>query len=131
SGRPFTVNQTTNNVGTNMFGLPDMAGDAKGAETVDNWFNTAAFTPVAPGVFGNEQRNQLRGPGFQSLDMTVQRAVRLGGATSLTLRWDVFNLFNATNFGLPNRNLSGGDVGTITSLSGDARVMQLAIRLTF
>src|SRR5262249_48700191 len=27
SGRPFTVNQSNNNVGTNMFGLPNMNGD--------------------------------------------------------------------------------------------------------
>ena len=49
----------------------------------------------------------------------------------LTLRWDVFNLFNTTNFGLPARNISGGDVATITSLSGDARITQLAIRFGF
>jgi hypothetical protein len=29
------------------------------------------------------------------------------------------------------RNISGGDVRTITSLSGDARIMQLAVRFTF
>jgi hypothetical protein len=131
SGRPFTVNQSNNNVGQNMTGLPDMTGDWHGAETIDQWFNTAAFTPVASGVFGNEVRNQLRGPGFQSFDLTVQRLIHFGGRYALTLRWDAFNLFNKTNLGLPARNISGGDVGTISSLSGDARTMQLAIRLTF
>ena len=131
SGRPFTVSQSTNNVGTNMFGLPDLTGDPVGAQTVDKWFNTSAFTPVASGLFGNEQRNQLTGPRFQSFDMTLQRAIKVGGRANLTLRWDAFNLFNTTNFGLPNRNISGGDVGTITSLSGDARSMQLAVRMTF
>jgi hypothetical protein len=131
SGRPFTVNQSNNNVGQNMTGLPDMTGDWKGPETIDKWFNTAAFTPVASGVFGNEQRNQLRGPGFQTFDLTVQRVIRFGGRYGLTLRWDAFNLFNKTNLGLPARNISGGDVGTITSLSGDARIMQLAVRFTF
>jgi hypothetical protein len=131
SGRPFTVNQSNNNVGQNMTGLPDLTGDWRGPETIDKWFNTAAFTPVASGVFGNEQRNQLRGPGFQSFDMTVQRIIKFSGRYSLTLRWDAFNLFNKTNLGLPARNISGGDVGTITSLAGDARVMQLAMRFTF
>jgi hypothetical protein len=63
--------------------------------------------------------------------MTVQRIVKFNSRYSVTLRWDAFNLFNKTNLGLPARNISGGDVGTITSLSGDARIMQLAIRFGF
>jgi hypothetical protein len=44
----------------------------------------------------------------------------------------VFNLFNTTNFGLPNRNISDATtVGTISSLTSDARIIQLAVRLTF
>jgi hypothetical protein len=132
SGRPFTVNQSNNNVGQNMTGLPDVTGDTEGPETVDKWFNTAAFTAVASGAFGNEQRNQLRGPGYQSFDLTIQRIIRFGSRYGLTVRWDAFNLFNQTNFGLPNRNLADGPTfGTISSLSGDARIMQLAIRFTF
>ncbi|HTI38380.1 MAG TPA: TonB-dependent receptor [Vicinamibacterales bacterium] len=131
SGRAFTVNQSNNNVGNSMTGLPDLTGDPEGAKTVDQWFNPKAFTPVSSGVFGNEQRNRLRGPGFQSFDLTVQRIIRFGDRYGLTLRWDAFNLFNKANFGLPNRNISGGDVATITSLAGDARVMQLAVRFTF
>ena len=49
SGRPFTVNQSNNNVGQNMTGLPNQVGDPDGPETVDQWFNTAAFAPVAVG----------------------------------------------------------------------------------
>jgi hypothetical protein len=131
SGRAFTVNQSNNNVGQNMTGLPDETGDPSGDKTVDQWFNPAAFTPVASGVFGNEKRNTLRGPGYQSFDLTIQRIIRLNDRYGLTLRWDAFNLFNTANFGLPARNISGGDVATITSLAGDARIMQLAVRFTF
>ena len=133
SGRPFTVNQANNNVGTNMFGLPNVAGDpaAPGPETVDAWFNTAAFTPVASGTFGNELRNRLRGPGFQNFDLTLQRQIRFGHA-GVTLRWDIFNVFNTVNLGLPNRNISdAATFGTISSLSSDPRIMQIAARFTF
>ena len=83
-------------------------------------------------VLASEQRNQLRGPGYQSFDLTIQRIIRFGSRYGLTLRWDAFNLFNQTNFGLPNRNVADGPTfGTISSLSGDARIMQLAIRFTF
>ena len=131
SGRPFTVNQSNNNVGTNMTGLPNQTGDPSYPGTVDRWFDPSVFTPVASGTFGNEQRNQLRGPGFQSFDLTVQRMIRFNTRYVLTLRVDAFNLFNTTNFGLPARNISGGDVATITALSGDARITQLAIRFGF
>jgi hypothetical protein len=132
SGRPFTVNQSNNNVGQSMTGLPNVSGDTGGPETVDQWFNIAAFQPVPSGTFGNEQRNRLTGPSYQSFDMTLQRLIKLKGQMNVTLRWDVFNLFNTTNFGLPNRNISDASTfGTISSLAGDARVMQLAVRFTF
>ncbi len=132
SGRPFTVNQGNNNVGQNMTGLPNVSGDTDGPKTVDEWFETTAFQPVPSGVFGNELRNQLRGPRYQSFDMTLQRLIKFNERVAATVRWDVFNLFNTTNFGLPNRNVSdAGTFGTITSLAGDPRIMQLAVRLTF
>ena len=132
SGRPFTVNQSGNNVGTNMTGLPNIVGDPEGPKTVDQWFNPAAFQAVPSGTFGNEQRNRLTGPGFQNMDLTVQRQIRLGQRMAATLRWDIFNLFNTVNLGLPNRDLSSpSTLGTITSLSSDARTMQFAARLTF
>ena len=141
SGRPFTVNQSNNNVGQNMTGLPDVVGDFGGERECNSttdcpaaqrWFDPAAFQPVASGTFGNEQRNQLRGPDWSSLDLSLQRSLSFGGRVSAILRWDVFNVFNRTNFGLPNRNLSdAATVGTISSLSGDPRLMQLSIRLVF
>jgi hypothetical protein len=131
SGRAFTVNQSNNNVGQSMTGLPDETGDPSGAKTVAQWFDPSAFTPVPSGVFGNEKRNTLRGPGYQSFDLTVQRIIRFSARYGVTLRWDAFNLFNTANFGLPARNISSADIATITSLSGDARTMQLAVRFTF
>ena len=132
SGRPFTVNQSGNNVGTNMTGLPNVTGDPIGPETVDQWFNLTAFQAVTSGTFGNEQRNRLTGPGFQNVDLTFQRQIKLGPRVSANLRWDIFNVFNTVNFGLPNRNISdAATFGTISSLSSDPRIMQLAVRLAF
>jgi len=132
TGRPFTVNQSGNNVGTSMTGLPNVVGDTNGPETIDQWFNTAAFQAVSSGTFGNELRNRLTGPAFKNVDLTIQRQIRFGERVTATLRWDIFNLFNTTNFGLPNRDLtSAATFGTISSLSSDPRTMQLAARFTF
>jgi carboxypeptidase family protein/TonB-dependent receptor-like protein len=133
TGHPFTVNQAGNNVGTNMTGLPNVTGDpaASGPQTVDQWFSTSAFTAVSSGTFGNELRNRLTGPGFQNFDLTIQRQIRMG-RTGVTLRWDIFNVFNTVNFGLPNRDIStAATFGTISSLSSDPRTMQLAVRFVF
>ncbi|HEY8151992.1 MAG TPA: TonB-dependent receptor [Vicinamibacteria bacterium] len=131
SGRPFTVNQSGNNVGVNMTGLPNLVGDAEGPKTFEQWFNKAAFQAVPSGTFGNAPRNALRGPKWQSMDMTLSRGFHLSKVLA-TLRWDVFNVFNTTNLGLPNRNLTdAATLATISSLAGDARVMQLSVRVAF
>jgi hypothetical protein len=115
-----------------MTGLPNVIGDTSGPETVTQWFNTAAFQAVSSGTFGSELRNRLTGPGFKNVDLTIQRQIRLSSGAGVVLRWDIFNLFNTVNFGLPNRDLaSPATLGTISSLASDPRTMQIAIRLTF
>ncbi|MBK5256288.1 MAG: TonB-dependent receptor [Vicinamibacteria bacterium] len=132
SGRPFTVNQSGNNVGTSGTGLPDQVGDSKGPETVDEWFNKAAFVAVTSGTFGNEKRNGLIGPNYKSVDFSLQRRIEVSSRIGAVLRWDVFNAFNRVNFGLPERNISSAATfGSISSLGGDPRLMQVSLRLTF
>ena len=131
SGLPFTVNQSNNNVGTRMTGLPNLIGNPEGPQTREQWFNVAAFEAVPSGTFGNAGRNILRGPNWSTLDFTLSRRLNFGSRTSALLRWDVFNAFNRVNFGLPDRNRSAATIGTINALSGDPRIMQLSLRLQF
>ena len=131
SGRAFTVTQGNNNVGADQTGLPNLTGDPKGAQTVQQWFNPAAFTQVPSGVFGNAGRNILRGPGWITFDMSVQRRIAFNDRINATFRADIFNVFNRANFGLPAANIAGANAGVISSLAGDPRVMQLSLRLGF
>ena len=131
SGLPFTVNQSNNNVGTRMTGLPNLVGDPEGPKTREQWFNPAAFEAVPSGTFGNAGRNILEGPSWSTLDFTLSRKLNFGSRTSALLRWDVFNAFNRVNFGLPDRNRSAATIGTINVLAGDPRIMQLSLRLQF
>jgi hypothetical protein len=130
SGRPFTVVQGSNNVGPYHNGVPNQTGSGAGPETVDRWFNPADFPAVTSGTFGNAKRNDLRGPSWQGLDLSLQKRFTMGRG-GLTVRWDVFNVFNTVNLGLPNADVSSATVGTISSLSGDARLMQFSARVTF
>ncbi len=128
TGRPFTVTQGGLEGATWM---PNVVGDPSGEETVDSWFNAAAYQRVAAGTFGNNTRNSLRGPGYATFDMSVQRRVAFTSRIAATLRWDVFNLFDRANFGNPNSDITGANVGTISSLAGDPRAMQFSVRLHF
>ena len=130
SGRPFTATQGNNNVGPYHNGLPNQTGSGDGPETVDKWFEPADFPVVTSGTFGNAKRNDLRGPSWQALDLSLQKDFNMG-RMNLNLRWDVFNVFNTVNFGLPNADVSSAAVGTISQLAGDPRLMQFSARLRF
>ncbi len=132
SGRPFTVTQGSNNVGPYHTGLPNQTGDGEGPETVDKWFETDRLHGRALRHLRERQaRNNLRGPNWQSLDASLQKRFNTGRSSTVTFRWDVFNVFNTVNLGIPNADLSSATVGTISQLAGDARVMQFSLRLGF
>jgi len=131
SGRAFTVTQGTNNVGLGATGLPNQIGNPEGPKTVEQWFNPAAFELVPSGTFGNAGRNTLRGPGWLTFDMSLQRRIDISGRVNATLRWDVFNLFDRANLGLPNSNIASSTPGLISTLAGDPRVMQFSVRVAF
>jgi hypothetical protein len=137
SGRPFTVTQSGDplRLGGLSTTLADLIGDPdRDDKNVDGWFNPAAFRALPQNLtrFGNQPRNSLRGPAFSSLDFSVHRRFGLWNEnTNLEFRWEVFNALNEANFGLPNRNVVGGGFGTITTLQGDPRIMQFAVRFNF
>lgn len=131
SGRAFTVTQGNNNVGADQTGVPNLTGDPAGAGTVAQWFNPAAFTAVPSGAFGNAGRNILRGPGWTTFDLSIQRRFNITSRGNATIRADIFNVFNRANFGLPAANIAAATAGVISSLAGDPRVMQLSLRLGF
>jgi len=63
--------------------------------------------------------------------LSVQRRVVFNPRLNATLRWDIFNMFNRANFGLPDANVVSATAGVISTLAGDPRVMQLSLRLGF
>jgi outer membrane receptor protein involved in Fe transport len=141
SGRPFTIMANSNNGSLgNLGGLVSEYGNCLGTgglpsdqRTVTRWFNTADFaTPTNPVRLGNCGRNTLSGPGLVQFDFNLTRSFNyFGEGRRLELRWDMLNAFNNTHLGLPNSDVTSGQFGQITSLAGDARVMQFALKLYF
>lgn len=151
SGLPFTVTSAGNfssdiDINGNATSLPNMIGTPKIVGNVNCWFYTsrnkncvalspnatdAYALPTAANPYGNGGINNLRGPNTNVFDFALMRDFDLHERTKLQFRWEVFNLANKTLFAQPDSGLSDSSVGTITSLAGDPRIMQFALRLSF
>jgi hypothetical protein len=111
-------------------------GTLSGSErTIDRWYDRTAYavptalnptTNTVQARLGNCGRNTLRGPGIVNFDFALARTFNLWSETrNLEFRWEMFNMFNTPQFGLPERNIASNAAGVISSLAGDPRVMQL------
>lgn len=90
-----------------------------------------AYQLQSPGFLGNVGRHALRGPHTNVFDFALMRDFPIHESIGLQFRWEVFNLTNTVQFGQPSNNVSSSSAGKITSLAGDPRVMQFALRLAF
>jgi hypothetical protein len=83
--------------------------------TVDEFFNTTAFSLPAPGQYGDSFRNMIVGPGARQLNGLFQRDVRLGGNRALTLQVNALNLLNAVQWASVDTNINSQSFGQVTS----------------
>jgi hypothetical protein len=100
-------------------------------------------------IFGNNGRNQLVGPKLVNVDFAILkniRAARISETFAAQLRFEVFNIFNHTNFQAPVDNLQfqgilpgtfGVDPGTpvttgiLTSTTTPSRQIQLGAKIVW
>jgi hypothetical protein len=103
-----------------------------GEQSINEWFNTAAFAIPSPQAYGNAGRNILRGPGTTNLDFGLSKSIPWGMSEKrrLQFRAEFFNGLNHANFGLPQSSIDSPAFGTITA-AAPAREIQLGGRLEF
>lgn len=138
SGSPFTVNLSPSNevaniglVGGNNIERPNVTSDPNsGPRTAVEWFNTTAFSLPGAFSFGNAPRNNVVGPGFVDLDVSLQKQWQLREAMDLQFRVNVYNFVNHPNFNLPGRIFGTSNFGVIPSAQ-DPREMQFALKFEF
>ncbi|MBI4888600.1 MAG: TonB-dependent receptor [Acidobacteria bacterium] len=122
--------------------VPGVSTKPAGGRTPEHWYNPEAFAFPGAGFRGNAGRNILQGPGLATIDLSIVKAQRLAGRTSLQLRFEVFNLLNHANFDIPFNDADGQAVfddtgarlptaGRIFETATDAREAQVAIRFLF
>jgi hypothetical protein len=162
NGQPFSVSYSAG--GTPSGQVSGRANRVPGValypsvKSKSQWFNPAAFTAppcyTNTGLsgacatlygntggatlydsFGNSGYDMLRGPRFQDWDMNLQKNILFRERYNIQLRADSFNVFNHPNLGTPNANISSGNVGTITGVSGtptyEARTVEFAAKFSF
>jgi hypothetical protein len=101
-----------------------------GPKTIQQWFNTAAFSRPDQFTYGNAGRNIITGPGIFSTDLSVIRNVFFG-SRSLQFRLEAFNAFNQPIWGDPNTNMSSPTYGQITTTRSPMRELQLGVKFSF
>jgi hypothetical protein len=110
--------------------------------------NASAFAEAAPGTLGTTGRNEFRGPGFYSLDLSLARsfpATWFGDAGRMTLRAMLFNVLNHANLNNPDTALASPTFGiaqfgrqgtqsgfpSVSPLNETPRQIQLSFKVEF
>jgi hypothetical protein len=92
---------------------------------------TAFLTHPGAGDVGHLSLTPVDGPGYWNVDTAVIKRIRFKERLGVELRLEAFNVFNHTNFSVPNTlNLDDTDFGKITS-AFDSRIIQLSWKFTF
>ena len=136
SGRPLVIGAVTasNGVSTGLGAHANLVGDPTvpgGEQTLDRWFNTAAFAQPTPFTFGTGTRTypDVRGPKIKRLDLLLSRLQKAGTST-LELRVEAQNVLNTPQFGEPAGGLTDVNFGRIITGGGERR-LQLGVRFGF
>jgi hypothetical protein len=124
---------------------PDLIGSIAYPKSIlGHWFSPASFSGNIPTVnstlcsctvytrLGTLGRNQVFGPGYRTVNLSIQKNLHLAERYTLELHGDAFNLLNTAEFTNPNSNLSGSNFGQIEGTEVYSnREIQLAARFTF
>ncbi len=147
SGQPTTVGcpvaTTANGVfGCFAFKVPGQNLYA-GPHNYKQWLNPSAFAqpPVATqisqtdlAVLGGAPQ-QVRGPSFSDFDSSVFKNFAFTESVHLQFRAEAFNTTNTPQFGQPTNlntfNNPTGGFSSITSIRGNPRTLQLALKLFY
>jgi hypothetical protein len=97
------------------------------------WLNPAAFTLNTPGTWGNAERLSLTGPSYWIADLAFSRNINFTGGRRVEVRVEAFNLFDHVNWANPSVQAGSTSAtnGMITNTTGQARIMQFALRYQF
>ncbi|HXM68192.1 MAG TPA: carboxypeptidase regulatory-like domain-containing protein [Candidatus Acidoferrum sp.] len=111
SGSPAT----TTAVLANVIGTPNINCGSAAAQLANPCYTAANFADPTTS-FGNQRRNQFRGPGYFDTDFDVEKgfAIPKWESAQFSIGARFFNFFNHPNFAFPNTNIDSAQFGQIT-----------------
>ncbi len=108
----------------------DLVGTPRLTKTLNQWFDTSAFRQPAAGFLGTSGRSILRAPGINTWDTGLFKNFAITEKVSFQFRFESFNAFNHTQWGVPVRNVADPNFGRILG-ARDARINQLGAKIVF
>jgi hypothetical protein len=112
----------------------------KPSQRLGAWYNTACYTVPAAGTaqqnwaYGNEPRVDpyVRAQGIDTTDFSASKAIAISERFKLDFRAEFFNLFNWTQFTVPNDQVdNAASFGKVTAQNNQPRLIQFSGRFTF
>jgi len=148
SGKPFSIENSSSDGGYQdraqpNFGpgpdRPDQIGSpGVPHKSLAEYFNTAAFAPQPLGTIGDVARNQIFGPHFKHIDLSLFKNFALTERFNIQFRVESFNISNTPSFFIANTNsgntqLGNGSFGQVTQTDPNytPRQFQFALKLLF
>jgi hypothetical protein len=134
SGQPFTVTTASAPTNTGTAGRADVVTGVNpypSNQSVNLWFNPAAFTTPQPYNWGGAGRNILTGPRAINFDFTAEKKFLFSEARQLWFRAEFFNVANHPQFTIPASTIGATGVGTISATARPSRQIQFALKLLF
>jgi hypothetical protein len=101
-----------------------------GPQTVQEWFNTAAFAAPAAGYFGNAAPGSIAGPGTVNFDMALYKDFHIRERITTQFRAELFNVFNHANFSSVQTSFGASNFGQVTA-ARDPRIAEGVLRISF
>lgn len=132
--RGFPMSITAQDVGglndTSGTNRADLIGTPKLLKTQAQWFDKSAFRQPAAGFLGTSGRSILRAPGISNWDTGLFKNFTITERLSFQFRFESFNAWNHTQWGVPIRSVADSRVGQILGTRA-ARINQLGAKLVW
>lgn len=128
SGFTFDPGMSTSTPG--LASRPDCVGAIPGPKSVNEWFNTAAFSAPAFGFFGTCGTGVIRGPGEDTWNWALYKTFPITERARVQFRAEAFNIWNHTSFAGVSTGYGSPGFGQVTSAL-DPREIEFALQFQF
>ena len=139
SGSPIGIRSRDRSGTSSQAARADCIGNPSGPETVEQFFNPAAFAQPAQFTFGNCGSSSLSGWPHHVFDLSIFKDFQLplSEESRLQFRVEFFNAFNTPQFDNPSNREDRRSRGTfgvtsrVLDSEKEARVIQFGLKLLF